>query len=94
MNFIMRFVRSIGLFFIFAFCFVSIFLSFISQDVQNETFQKFIGFTNFFENQFYDLRMRRTLNPDFRDKNIVLVNIDDYSLQNIGDLAYSKKTSC
>ncbi len=79
------FIRSIGLFFIILFCSLSIFISFLTNDVnQEDVLQKIISFTNFFENQFYDLRMRQGFDLRFRDKNIALVSIDDSSLQKIG----------
>lgn len=84
-KFITRFIRNLGLFFIISFSFLSIFTSSFISDVDNNTFLgKVLEYTSFMENRFYDFRMKASLDPSFKSKEIVLVKIDDYSLQNIG----------
>lgn len=71
------------LIFIFATC--CIFGSIFVRDIDSSTlFSKFLDYTVSFENRFYDFRMREGLNPNFKSKDIVLVKIDDYSLEKIG----------
>lgn len=43
-----------------------------------------LDYTNSFENRFYDFRMKSSLNMDFKSPEIVLVKIDDYSLEKLG----------
>ncbi len=84
-KFFTRFVRTLGLFFIISFSFFSVFTNSFINDVDNNTILgKVLEYTSFLENRFYDLRMKASLDPKFKSKEIILVKIDDYSLQNIG----------
>lgn len=73
------------MFLIFSFAVVSIFGSMFVRDIDSSTlFSKFLDYTIGFENRFYDTRMKAQLDKDFKSKEIVLVKIDDYSLQKLG----------
>lgn len=79
------------MFVIFLFAVASIFGSIIVRDIDSSTiFGKFLDYTISFENRFYDFRMRSELDRNFKSKDIVLVKIDDYSLQKIGSWPISR----
>src|SRR5690606_28961105 len=82
-------MRSLGMFVIFLFAAASIFGSIIVRDIDNSTFfgkflDSLLEYTIAFENRFYDFRMRTQLDPNYKVPEIVLVNIDDISLQKLG----------
>lgn len=84
-KFITKFIRNLGLFFIIGFSFFSIFASSFVSEVDHDTILgQLLEYTSFMENRFYDFRMRQNLDPKFKSQEIVLVKIDDYSLQKIG----------
>lgn len=84
-KFIARFIRTLGLVFIIAFSFINIIVSSFINDVDNNTvIGRIFEYTSFLENRFYDARMKGSLDPNFKSKDIALVKIDDYSLQKIG----------
>jgi adenylate cyclase len=47
-------------------------------------FRSALEYTTGFENRFYDFRMRTNIDPKYKSKEIVLINIDDYSLSKLG----------
>lgn len=78
-------LRPFGMFIIFLFAGMSIVGSIFLRDIDNTTILGgFLDYTVSFESRFYDFRMRRLLDPEFKSKEQVLVKIDDYSLQRIG----------
>lgn len=82
---ITRFLRPLGMFLIFIVAVGCIFGSIFVRDIDEEKlFSKIISYTSSFESRFYDFRLRKNLNPHFRSKQIVFVNIDDYSLEKLG----------
>ncbi len=84
-KFITRSLRSLGMFTFFLIAVACIFGSMLVRDIDSGTgLSKFLDYTISFENRFYDFRMKSQLNPDFKSKEIVLVKIDDYSLQKLG----------
>lgn len=84
-KFITSSLRPLGMFLIFTFAACSIFGSIFLRDIDNTTFLgAFLDYTVSFENRFYDSRMKDQLDPNFKSKEQVLVNIDDYSLQKLG----------
>ncbi len=88
-KFLTKSLRSLGLLAIITFALLSIFCSMIVKDLDNTnvltgTLNKFLNYTISFENRFYDARMKAQLDPSFRSKDIVLVKIDDYSLEHLG----------
>lgn len=84
-KFITSSLRSLGMFLIFIFAALCIFGSIIVRDIDSSTvLGKLLDYTISFENRFYDFRLRSQLSPDFKSQEIVLVKIDDYSLQKLG----------
>lgn len=77
-------VKYLGLLVILSFCAVSIFLGLAQREIASEDYKNKVAYTSFFEDRFYDLRMKRTLKKDKTDDRIVLVKIDDYSIKKIG----------
>jgi adenylate cyclase len=78
-------MRPLGMFLIFLFAVLCIFGSIFMRDIDSSTtFGNFLDYTSSFENRFYDFRMRYQLDPNFKSQEIVLVKIDDYSLEKIG----------
>ena len=85
LKFITKSLRPLGLFLIFAFSVMCIFWSLFLRDLDSGTILgKIADYSVAFDNRFYDFRMKSLLDPNFVSKDIVIVNIDDYSLQNIG----------
>ena len=85
LKFITKFIRSLGLFFIFFFAVFCIFGSLFMRDIDPSTLTaKFLEYTISFESRFYDYRMRNQIDHKKKSKNIALVKIDDYSLERIG----------
>jgi adenylate cyclase len=82
---ITRSFRSLGMFIIFIFAVMCIFGTMFARDIDSSTlFSKFLDYTISFEHRFYDFRMKSIINPNFKSKDIVLVKIDDYSLEKLG----------
>jgi adenylate cyclase len=81
LKFITKSLRPLGLFFILIF---SIFLIIGSLLKETAGLGKFFAYTSSMENRFYDARMVDNLDHNFRSEEIVLLKIDDYSLQKIG----------
>lgn len=70
---------------IFVFAVACIFGSLFVREIDSSNFfSQFLDYTVSFENRFYDFRMKSLLNPKFKSKEIVLVKIDDDSLQKLG----------
>lgn len=84
---IFRWIQYIGIFLIISFSTVSIFQAFYLREI--DTFDPNSSFlttyASFFEDRFFDLRMKLTLpTENAQDKRIVLAAIDDESLSEIG----------
>jgi len=91
--FFARSIRYFGIFIIVIFSVVSIFFSFIERTIpQNSPFKETIKYASFFENRFYDLRMQSTLSKGENNKDIVLIEVDDESLQKIGSWPVNRET--
>ena len=84
MSFLQRFINYFVVFLIFLFSVSSIFLEFIIDDLDDSDFMKkpALFMTNF-ESRFYDYRMKPNLKNLPSNDNIVLIEIDDKSLQEI-----------
>ncbi len=88
---IFRFIKYFGLTVILLFCSFSILLSTGSRDIQSYGKRSFIySYASFFEDRFFDLRMKLTLDKEKKDDRIVLVAIDDKSLSKIGRWPWSR----
>jgi adenylate cyclase len=87
---ISRFIKYIGVLIIFIFSAISIFFALAEREIENENLKKNMAYTSFFEDRFYDLRMRMTITPDAKDDRLVLAAIDDQSLTQIGRWPWSR----
>ncbi|MEX0797841.1 MAG: CHASE2 domain-containing protein, partial [Bacteriovoracaceae bacterium] len=85
MRFLGRFARGIGVFFIIAFCCASIILSFVARDITDHEARNIVSYASALENKFYDFRMMKIMDmdPEKKNKEIVLIKVDDESLQKI-----------
>ena len=76
------------MFFIFVFAVSCIITAAFVQDIESvdksDLLIKFLDYTLSFENRFYDYRVKSQIDKNYRSKEIVLLKIDDYSLQKIG----------
>lgn len=80
-----RIFQYLGIAAIITFCAGSIFLSTSARELNTYGNQSFIyNYASFFEDRFYDLRMRLTIDRDKKDDRLVLAAIDDKSLTKIG----------
>lgn len=80
-----RIFQYLGISFIVAFCALSILLSTSEKDLSRSDNKSFLlTYASFFEDRFFDLRMRLTVEPNKKDDRLVLAAIDDHSLNKIG----------
>ena len=80
-----KLIRPVGMVLIFLFAAFCIFASIFVRDIDRSTYLgNFLDYTNSFENRYYDFRMRSHLNSKFISSDILLLKIDDYSLQKFG----------
>ncbi|MBL7664700.1 MAG: adenylate/guanylate cyclase domain-containing protein [Bacteriovoracaceae bacterium] len=77
-------IRYLGVFAIFLFCGLSMFFSFIERDIPDERIKNLLSYASFFENGFYDFRVQKEIKKHLPVENIVLVKIDDPTIQAIG----------
>jgi adenylate cyclase len=86
-----RIIQYLGIFCIITFSAASIFLSTNARDISSYTGQSFLySYASFFEDRFYDLRMKFTLDREKKDDRLVLLAIDDKSLSKIGRWPWSR----
>ncbi len=85
-----KFVRIFGIFIIITLSTISVFLSVTEREIAGLSNNEWLSLPSFFEDQFFDYRVRKTLS-DEKDKNIVLVKIDDKSLKEIGRWPWTRK---
>jgi adenylate cyclase len=80
-----RIFQYLGILVIITFSAASIFLSTSARDLNSYGNQSFlINYASFFEDRFYDLRMKLTIDKEKKDDRLVLAAIDDKSLTKIG----------
>lgn len=88
-----KIIKFTGLIIIIAFSAISIFFSIVLRDLPEGDPKKSIFFyTSFFEDRFYDFRMRQTLDPKAFDSRLVMADIDDYSLKSLGQWPVERST--
>jgi len=87
-----KIVKYAGNILILVFSIVSIFFSLAEREIEDPRMKKLMSYTSFFEDRFYDLRMRQTLTNDKVDKRLVMADIDDYSLKKIGQWPIRRET--
>lgn len=80
-----KLIRPAGMILIFLFAAFCIFASIFVRDIdRTTTLGNLLEYTNSFENRYYDFRMRGHLNSQFVSSDVLLLKIDDYTLQKIG----------
>ena len=80
-----RIFQYLGILTIIAFSSISIFISSSSREFNSYANQSFLyTYASFFEDRFFDLRMKLTIDRDKKDDRLVLAAIDDESLSKIG----------
>lgn len=73
------------MFFIILFAVASVFFSFIERQIpEYNPYKEYIKYASFFENRFYDFRMQSTLKTNPKNEDVVLLKVDDESLQKLG----------
>jgi len=92
MKFLLRSIRPIGVFCIVSFCILSILFSFLEREITDPELKSYISYASFFENRFYDFRMTQVLDPDIKNDDVVLLKVDDESLQTLGSWPVSRLT--
>ena len=86
-----RIFQYLGIMAIVTFSAGSIFLSTSARELNSFNNQSFlINYASFFEDRFYDLRMKLTIDRDKKDNRLVLAAIDDKSLSKIGRWPWSR----
>lgn len=83
MKFFGRSVRILGIALITIFCVLGVLLSFLKRDLVRTDYGKLAVALSLFEDRFQDYKVRSRLGTT-KDKDIVLINIDDESLSKIG----------
>ncbi len=85
---ITKLIRVFGIIFIISFSVLNIFMSLITRDLDNQPhnqiFKKYFSYPSFFEDRFFDNRMKQTIGDNNFNKNIVLAEINDDSLHTLG----------
>ncbi|MDO9184203.1 MAG: adenylate/guanylate cyclase domain-containing protein [Bacteriovorax sp.] len=80
-----RIFQYLGICFIIVFSAISILLSTSERDLSSSADKPFIlTYASFFEDRFFDLRMKFTIDKKKKDNRMVLAAIDDHSLNKIG----------
>jgi adenylate cyclase len=80
-----RIFQYLGICIIIAFSAMSILLSTSERDLTSTSDKSFIlTYASFFEDRFFDLRMKFTIDKNKKDDRMVLAAIDDHSLNKIG----------
>jgi adenylate cyclase len=79
-----RIFQYFGIVLIITFCSFSIFIATSERDLISNNSGSILSYASFFEDRFFDLRMKLTLEKNKVDNRIVLAAIDDHSLNKIG----------
>ncbi len=80
----------VGIFLIFLFSAASIFISTTERDINNQSIREKFSYASYFEDRFFDFRIKKTLQEKKVDSNIVLAAIDDRSLTDIGRFPWDR----
>ncbi|CBW26102.1 putative transmembrane adenylate/guanylate cyclase [Halobacteriovorax marinus SJ] len=87
-----KIIKYLGFIIIISFSALSVFFSLTERDIEDPRIKEKISYTTFFENRFFDFRMRQTLDPKKFDKKLVMADIDDYSLKELGQWPVGRQT--
>lgn len=85
-----KITRILGVIIIIGFSAISIFFSLAQREIEDPYLRKILSYPSFFEDRFYDIRMMQTLDPKKQDERLVLVAIDDETLQNVGRWPFTR----
>ncbi len=90
-KFLLKSIRPIGATLILLVAFLCLMSSeFYKQVDEDSVLKKILNYTIAFESSFYDYRMRKDIKKHDRSEDIVLVEIDDYSLSELGHWPLSR----
>lgn len=79
------YLRIFGVVSIISFSIMSIIFSFLVRGLpDNSEFSDLMSYSSFFENKFYDYRYNHVIDPNKKNEDVVLINLDDESLQKLG----------
>jgi adenylate cyclase len=82
---LLRIIKYGGIFVLVLFSAFSIMMAFLERELlPGDPLKELTSYTSFFEDRFYDMRMRVTLDQQEKNNDLVLASIDDYSLNRIG----------
>ncbi|OUR96973.1 hypothetical protein A9Q84_11600 [Halobacteriovorax marinus] len=87
-----KIIKYLGFIFIISFSALSVFFSLTERDIEDPNIKSKIAYTSFFEDRFFDIRMRQTIKSDKFEKRLVMADIDDYSLKELGQWPVNRKT--
>lgn len=88
-----KFVQSFGILLIILFSAVSIFFSMAVREYdEGSTIKRWFSYTSIFEDRFYDMRMIKTIDKTKSAKELVMLDIDDESLKEIGQWPVARET--
>jgi adenylate cyclase len=81
-----KFIRVFGVFLIVLFCSTSIFFSLAQRDLTpiDVNLNKITSYPSFFEDRFYDIRMKMTMDEQAHSDKITFIKIDDQTLSSLG----------
>ena len=79
-------VRLAGILSIVLFCAISVFFALAQRDLSpiDEQLNKITSYPSFFEDRFYDMRMKWTMNDEVKSNKVTFVTIDDATLETFG----------
>ncbi|EQC44070.1 CHASE2 domain protein [Bacteriovorax sp. BSW11_IV] len=87
-----KIVKYFGLVLIISFSAISVFFAIAEREIDRADLKKMFYYTSFFEDRFYDFRMRQSLDMTRVDKRLVMADIDDYSLKKLGQWPVTRHT--
>lgn len=79
-----KIIRAIGITLIISFSIISIFIAITAREIDDPQLKKVLSYPSFFEDRFYDVRMRLNINKSAKSEDLVLAAIDNQSLSEIG----------
>lgn len=87
-----KIIQYLGIFIILSFSAISIFFAISERDIMDYEMKRLFAYTTFFEDRFYDIRMNMTLDHEAKDERIVLANIDDQTINGLGEWPLRRQT--
>ena len=87
-----KIIKYLGFIIIISFSSLSVFFALTEREIEDPSIKEKIAYTTFFENRFFDFRMRQTLDDTKFNKKLVMADIDDYSLKELGQWPVGRQT--